>query len=99
MENEQILINELIRLLCKGGGETFVGNFQKDINQDGKPEAWTSTEIQEAVQYMKYINEFFGKDEAVAIITSLITRYNINVNDLAIRPDLGTKQEATSGKR
>jgi hypothetical protein len=92
MESEQILINELIRLLCKGGGETFVGNFQKEINQDGKPQQWTTSEIQEAVQYMKYINEYFGKDEAVAIITSLITRYNINVNDLAIRPDLDQKK-------
>jgi hypothetical protein len=84
---EQVLVNELIRLLCKGGGETFVGNFQKDINADNVPEQWTQAEIGEAVNYVKYINEYFGKDEAVAIITSLISKYNINVNDLSLRPN------------
>jgi hypothetical protein len=89
---EQTLINELIKLLCKGGGETFVGNFQKEINSDNEYEKWTKQEVAEAVHYVSYINEFFGKDEAVAIITSLITRYNINMNDLAVRPDLNSKK-------
>jgi hypothetical protein len=91
---EQTLINELIKLLCKGGGETFVGNFQKEINSDNENEKWTKHEIAEAVHYISYINEFFGKDEAVAIITSLITRYNINVNDLALRPDVNSQKIA-----
>jgi hypothetical protein len=84
---EQALINELIRLLCKGGGETFVGNFQREINEDHKPAIWTQKEIGEAVDYIKYINEYFGKDEAVAIITALVAKYNININDLSLRPD------------
>ena len=83
---EHALINELIRLLCKGGGETFVGNFQRQIDSDGSDESWTNSEIGEAVSYISYINEYFGKDEAVAIITSLVTRYNINLDDLALRP-------------
>lgn len=84
---EKILINELIKLLCKSGCETFVGNFQKDINQDNNTEKWTQAEIGEAVNYIKYINEYFGRDEALAIITSLIAKYNININDLSLRPD------------
>jgi hypothetical protein len=84
---EQALINELIRLLCKSGGETFVGNFQKEINEDGQTEKWTQLEVGDAVNYIKYINEYFGRDEAIAIITSLIAKYNININDLALRPD------------
>jgi restriction endonuclease len=84
---EQALINELIRLLCKSGGETFVGNFQKEINEDGQAEKWTQAEVGEAVNYIKYINEYFGRDEAIAIMTSLIAKYNININDLALRPD------------
>jgi hypothetical protein len=82
----QELINELIKLLCKAGGETFVGNFQKEVDKDGKYEKWTDVEIGEAVQYIKYMNEYFGKDEAVAIITALIAKYNIDVKDLALRP-------------
>jgi|GEM_PF-2773881 len=86
---EHALINELIKLLCKSGGETFVGNFQKDIDVDGDQEKWTPDEIVEAVDHLRYMNEYFGKDEAVAIITSLIAKYNVDVSDLALRPANG----------
>jgi hypothetical protein len=82
---KQELINELIKLLCKAGGETFVGNFQKDIDKDGRHSEWSDAEIAEAVNYIRYMNEYFGKDEAVAIVTALIAKYNIDVNDLALR--------------
>jgi hypothetical protein len=85
---EQSLINQLIRLLCKGGAETFVGNFQREVDEDNKPQEWTASEIKEACEYIKYINEYFGRDEAVAIVTSLIAKYNISLEDLALRPPL-----------
>jgi hypothetical protein len=88
---EQTLINELIKLLCKSGGETFVGNFQKEVNTDNVYEKWTSDELAEAVKYIQYINEYFGRDEAVAIITALIAKYNINVSDLSLRPDTASQ--------
>ena len=81
---EQTLINELIKLLCKGGGETFVGNFQKEVNTDNVYEKWTVEELAEAVKYVQYINEYFGRDEAVAIITSLVAKYKININGLSL---------------
>jgi hypothetical protein len=84
---EQVLINELIRLLCKSGCETFVGNFQKDVKEDNTSEKWTQAEIGEAVNYVKYINEYFAKQEAVAIVTSLVAKYNIHVSDLSLRPN------------
>jgi hypothetical protein len=82
---EQALINELIRLLCKAGGETFVGNFQKEVDKDGQFQQWTSEEVGEAVNYIRYMNEYFGREEAVAIITALTAKYNIDVADLALR--------------
>jgi hypothetical protein len=84
MTMEQQLINELIRLLCKAGAESFVGNFQKEIDHDGSPGKWTSTEVTEATQYIKYINDYFGRDEAVAIITSLMGRYNILSSEFSL---------------
>ena len=81
---EQILIHELIRLLCKSGCEALIGNFQREINEDGNPAAWIPSETNEAIHHIKYLNEYFGKDEAVVIITSLIARYNINVQELPI---------------
>lgn len=89
---EQVLINELIRLLCKGGGETFVGNFQKEINEDNQTEKWTQAEIGEAINYIKYINEYFGRDEAMAIVISLTAKYNININDLALRQNFTSEK-------
>ena len=83
---EQTLINELIRLLCKAGGETFVGNFQRDVDKDGKSVRWSSQEIAEAVPYIQYMNEYFGRDEAVAIVTALIAKYNLDTKDFALRP-------------
>jgi hypothetical protein len=94
---EHSLINQLIRLLCKSGAETFVGNFQKEIDKDGQPQQWTAEEIKQACEYLKYINEYFGRDEAVAIITSLIAKYDININDLALRP--GAKIEKVQTTR
>lgn len=83
---EHSLINQLIRLLCKSGAEAFVGNFQKEVDRDGELQHWTPEEIRQACEYVKYINEYFGRDEAVAIITSLVAKYNINIDDLALRP-------------
>jgi hypothetical protein len=84
---EQALINQLIKLLCKSGCESFVGNFQRDLNEKGIFEEWSTQEIEEAVNYITYINECFGRNEAVAIITNLAARYNIDTNDmLKIKP-------------
>jgi predicted transcriptional regulator len=85
---EQVLIKELIKLMCKSGCETFVGNFQKDIREVNLSEKWTDAEIEEAVAYVKYMNEYFGKDEAVAVVTSLIAKYNIDAKDLNFRPSV-----------
>jgi hypothetical protein len=81
---EQILINELISLMCKGGCEAFVGNFQRDATVLSPKPAWTDSEISEAIQYVRYMNEYFGKQEAIAVITSLIAKFHINLYELTI---------------
>ncbi|MBT1703659.1 hypothetical protein [Chryseosolibacter indicus] len=82
---EQTLINELIKLMCRSGGEHFVGNFQKEINEEGEAEAWTKKEIEEAVNHIRYMNDYFGKEEAIAVITNLIARYNVDVKEVSLR--------------
>jgi hypothetical protein len=81
---EQILINELINLMCKGGCEAFVGNFQREATVLAPKPAWTETEIAEAIQYVRYMNEYFGQQEAIAVITSLISKFHISMSDLTI---------------
>ena len=81
---EQVLINELINLLCKGGCESFVGNFQRDATVLSPKTHWTEADVAEAIEYIRYINEYFGKQEAVAVITSLVSKFHISIQDLTI---------------
>jgi len=84
MTRESILINELITLMCKGGCESFVGNFQKDATVLTPHDRWTETEVDEAIDYVKYMNEYFGKQEAIAVITSLISKFHISLDDITV---------------
>lgn len=81
---EQVLINELINLMCKGGCEAFVGNFQRDAAVLAPKESWTEAEVAEAINYVRYMNEYFGKQEAVAVITSLVAKFHISLDELTI---------------
>src|SRR5687768_11547554 len=82
MEHE--LINELINLMCKGGCESFVGNFQRDATVLAPRTTWTDDDIREAVGYVRYMNEYFGKQEAIAVITSLVSKFHISQEDVTI---------------
>lgn len=81
---EQELINELISLMCKGGCESFVGNFQRDATMLAPRKTWTDADVREAVGYVRYMNEYFGKQEAIAVITSLVSKFHISQEELTI---------------
>ena len=81
---EHTLINELITLMCKGGCESFVGNFQSDGSALSPRSNWTQKDISEAIGYVLYMNEYFGKQEAVAVITSLIAKFHISEEDIPL---------------
>jgi len=87
MNREQVLINELIDLMCKGGCEAFVGNFQRDGAVLAPRPQWTPKDVDEAIHYVRYMNEYFGKEEAIAVITSLVSKFHIKVTDLTILRD------------
>jgi hypothetical protein len=84
MTRESVLINELITLMCKGGCESFVGNFQKDGTVLSPHDQWTEEEVEEAIHYVKYMNEYFGKQEAIAVVTSLIAKFHISLDDISV---------------
>jgi len=84
MANEHRLINELIDLMCKCGCEAFVGNFQRDMSELSPRVHWTDQDVSEAIDYVRYMNEYFGKAEAVAVVTSLIAKFHISLQDVTI---------------
>jgi hypothetical protein len=81
---EQTLINELISLMCKGGCEAFVGNFQRDATVISPRTSWSQSDIEEAIGYVRFMNEYFGKPEAIAVVTSLISKFHITMDELTI---------------
>ncbi len=81
---EQTLINELINLMCKCGCESFVGNFQRDHTMLVPRNAWSEDDLSKAVDYVRYMNEYFGKEEAVAVITSLVSRFHITQQNVTV---------------
>lgn len=84
MSKKSVLINELIALMCKGGCESFVGNFQRDATALSPREEWSDTDVEEAIHYVRYMNEYFGKQEAVAVITSLISKFHVSLEDISV---------------
>lgn len=84
MTKEQVLINELIDLMCKGGCEAFVGNFQRDATALPPRASWTDDDVSQAIDYVRYMNQYFGKQEALAIVTALISKFHISLGDITI---------------
>ncbi len=84
MTREQVLINELIDLMCKGGCEAFVGNFQRDSTALSPRANWTDQDVSKAIDYVRYMNEYFGKQEAIAVVTALVSKYHISLEDITI---------------
>ena len=84
MVKEHALINELIDLMCKCGCESFVGNFQRDATVLSPRADWTEEGVSQAVDYVRYMNEYFGKQEAIAVVTSLVSKFHISHQDITI---------------
>jgi hypothetical protein len=79
---EQQLINQLIALLCKSGGRPIIQDLLRETDQDGDNRNWTVEEIENASNYLTWINKNFGAADATAIITNLVNEYKINLSHL-----------------
>jgi hypothetical protein len=79
---EQLLINQLIKLLCKGGGRSLINELLRETDEDGDTKSWTSEEIENATNYLTWVNKNFGAADATTIISNLVKEYNINASQL-----------------
>ena len=75
---EQQFINQLIELLCKGGSASLIKDLLKETDQDGDARHWTVEEIENAINYLTWINKNFSTADATVIVNNLIQQYNIN---------------------
>lgn len=79
---EQLLINQLITLLCKGGSSSLIKDLLRETNQDGDNRHWTVEEIENANNYLNWINKNFNASDARVVINNLINEYNIDPAEL-----------------
>ncbi len=77
---EQVLINQLINLLCKSGGRPLIQDLLRETDQDGDTRNWTVEEIENASNYLTWINKNFGAADATVIINNLVKDYEINLS-------------------
>ena len=79
---EQELINQLVSLLCKGGSSTLIKDLLRETDQDGDSRHWTVEEIENAVNYLTWINKNFTAADATVIVNNLVREYKLNVSEL-----------------
>ena len=79
---EQQLINQLIALLCKGGSSSLIKDLLRETDQDGDVRHWTVEEIENANNYLTWINRNFNSSDAMVIINNLAKEYNIDLTQL-----------------
>jgi hypothetical protein len=80
---EQLVINQLIQLLCKAGSAALIKDLLRETNVDGNTRHWTVEEIENANTYLNNLNMFFGKGDALVIIQNLMKEYHLTTEDLS----------------
>jgi 23S rRNA A1618 N6-methylase RlmF len=79
---EQQLINQLIALLCKGGSSSLIKDLIRETDQDGDDRNWTVEEIENATNYLNWINKSFSISDAMVIINNLAREYSIDLSKM-----------------
>lgn len=82
---EQQLINQLITLLCKSGSRSLIQDLLRETDQDGDNRNWTVEEVENANNYLNWINNNFNLSDAIAIVNNLVKEYKIDLNAVDAR--------------
>ena len=85
---EQQLINSLIRLITKAGGESLIKNLRLQVEESNNLDDWTSAELKKAITYIDWQSDNFGTAEAAAIVDALVHKYNLRQEDFAHHDEL-----------
>jgi hypothetical protein len=79
------LVNELLKLIAKSGGASMITELIHRINEDGQATVWQPAEVDKATDYIRDLNAYFSRMDAVEIIENLIEQFHIKVDDLRIK--------------
>lgn len=79
---EQQMINQLITLVSKAGGRHLIKDLIRETDQDGDNRNWTVEEIENATNYLHWINKNFSSADAMNIVSNLSADYKIKLGML-----------------
>jgi hypothetical protein len=82
----ELLVNELLKLIAKSGGASMITELIHRINEDGQAEIWQPAEVEKATNYVRDLNSYFSRVDAVEIIENLIEQFHIKLEDIRVTP-------------
>jgi hypothetical protein len=84
---EQQLINAFMKLTAKVGAGNLVKELVQAVDHDGNPKAWSAEEMEQAIAFINMQVERFGKNEAAAVVSTLLKKFNLSTEDFnAVTP-------------
>jgi len=84
---EQQLINAFMKLTAKVGAGDLIRELVQQVDENGNPKAWSPGEMERAIHFINMHVENFGKEEAVAVIRTLMKKFAVDVSDLHDREE------------
>src|SRR5688500_4305101 len=80
---EQQLINAFMKLTAKAGAGALVRELIQQVDENRNPKDWSRSEMENAIHYINYLVENFGKQEAMVVIRTLMKKFDIETSELA----------------
>jgi hypothetical protein len=82
---EQQLINSFMKFTSKAGAGEFVRMMIQEYEENGNPKVWTENEMHHAINFLEDLVQKFGKHEAAIVITTLMRKFEISIEDLHVQ--------------
>jgi hypothetical protein len=91
---EQQLINAFMKLTAKVGAGHLVKELIQAVDHDGNPKKWSAQEMQEAIAFINMQVERFDKDEAAEVVSTLLRKFDLPIDDFKIIHPSGDHAES-----
>jgi hypothetical protein len=79
---EQQLINMFMKFTSRIGAGEWIKNLIQEVDENGNPKAWTTSEIEKAISYLETATEAFGRQEAIDLIHTILRKYEIPISEI-----------------
>jgi len=92
------LVNELLKLIAKSGGASMITELIHRVAEDEHATVWQPAEVEKATAYIRDMNTYFSRVDAVEIIENLIEKFHIKLDDIRVRESEGFDEKIGVGE-